>query len=67
MVKTLHRPELKPLLTIKQVAGLENVSPRTVRRWITSGKLPAIRTGRMIRVCPDDLRSFRLRRLLGAD
>jgi excisionase family DNA binding protein len=65
MKRTAHNSELKPLLTIEQVAALENVSPRTVRRWIACGDLHAIRTGRMIRVCPDDLRAFRLRRLFG--
>lgn len=60
-----NKSDLKPLLTIKQVAALENTSERTIRRWIVSGELPAIRTGRMVRVCPDALRAFRLRRLLG--
>ncbi len=62
-----NKSDLKPLLTIKQVAALENTSERTIRRWIKGGELPAIRTGRMFRVCPDDLRTYRLRRLLGAD
>jgi excisionase family DNA binding protein len=67
MAKTPNNSELTHLLTIAQVAELESVSERTVRRWIKGGHLPAIRTGRMIRVCPDDLRTYRLRRLLGAD
>jgi len=67
MGKTSHNSELKPLLTIKQVAALENVSERTVQRWIKAGILPAIRTGSMLRVCPDALRTFRLHRLLGAE
>jgi excisionase family DNA binding protein len=65
MAKTPNNSELKPLLTIAQVAELESVSERTVRRWIKGGDLPAIRTGRMIRICPDALRAFRLRRLFG--
>jgi excisionase family DNA binding protein len=65
MQKTAKTPDLTKLLTIKKVAVLEDMSERTVRRLIQGGHLPAIRTGRMLRVCPDALRAFRLRRLLG--
>jgi excisionase family DNA binding protein len=67
MAKTSHNSELKALLTIKQVADLENVSPRTVRRWIKTGELAVYRTGGIIRVCPDVVRARRLRRLVGGD
>ena len=38
-------PDLEALLTIQQVAELENVSPKTIRRRIEAGALPAIRNG----------------------
>ena len=44
------------LLTIPQVAEHFSVDPRTIRRWISSGVLPARRVGpRVIRVSADDL------------
>ena len=38
------------LLTVREVAQELRVSPMTVRRYIASGKLPAVRVGRGIRV-----------------
>jgi excisionase family DNA binding protein len=44
------------LLTIRQAAEHFGVDPRTIRRWISAGVLPARRVGpRVIRVNPDDL------------
>jgi excisionase family DNA binding protein len=57
-------PELEKLLTIKQIAVLENTSERTIQRRIARGELQAIRYGRMLRIRPEDLHAFRLRRLL---
>lgn len=37
-------PDLDRLLTPGQVAGMFNVSPRTVTRWSKAGKLTTIRT-----------------------
>ena len=46
-------------LTITQVAEHFAVDPRTVRRWISSGVLPARRVGpRVIRIDLDDLDDF---------
>ena len=43
-------------LTIAQVAEHFSVDPRTIRRWISSGVLPARRIGpRAIRINADDL------------
>ena len=56
---------LERLLTIREVAELENVSPKTITRRITSGELPAIHDGRLLRVRPQDLRGYRLRKLVG--
>ena len=55
--------DLERLLTLGEVAELERVSVRTVRRWIERGALPAVRTGRLLRVRPRDLQTYRLRRL----
>jgi excisionase family DNA binding protein len=38
------------LLTVKETARLLRVSPITIRRYIASGRLPAERVGRGIRV-----------------
>ncbi len=57
--------ELERLLTVREVAALEAVSPKTIARRIAAGELPAIRTGRLLRIRPQDLRADRLKRLLG--
>jgi excisionase family DNA binding protein len=48
--------EPEPLLTAKQVAVACHVSVRTVRRWIASEELPALKIGRLVRVQPAQLR-----------
>ena len=58
-----HGKGFEALLTIKQVAKIETVSERTVRRWIGNCELPVIRTGRTVRIRPQDLRDFQMRRL----
>ena len=45
----------RPLLTLKEVAGLLRVSEKTVQRRIANGQLPVIRDGGMVRIHPDDL------------
>ena len=50
--------EEKPLLTVSEVAEFCRVSPRTVRRWIERGELPAHRLGRQVRVSEKDLKIF---------
>ena len=57
--------DLERLLTVEEVAELENVSPKTVRRRIVAGELRAIRYGRSLRIRPQDLRAYRLVKLLG--
>ena len=43
-------------LTIKDAAASQRVSERTIRRWIASGLLPAVRVGpTLIRIDSDDL------------
>jgi len=36
------------LLTVHETAAMLKVNPDTVRRYITSGRLPAVRIGRLI-------------------
>jgi excisionase family DNA binding protein len=56
--------DLERLLTIRDVAALENTCDRTIRRRIASGELRAIRYGRQLRIRPQDLRTYRLQRLM---
>ncbi len=44
-----------PLYTIAQVAETCQVSDKTVRRWIATRELTAIRLGRQLRVSPEAL------------
>ena len=46
------------LRTIDETAELLNVSPRTVRRLIDFGALPAHRLGRLVRIADGDLAVF---------
>ncbi len=39
------KKRLSKLLTIRQVAGILNVHPETLRRWDKKGKLKAVRIG----------------------
>jgi excisionase family DNA binding protein len=57
--------DLEQLLTVREVAALEAVSPKTITRRITAGELPALRTGRLLRIRPQDLRTYRLKQMLG--
>jgi len=41
------------LLTVRETADLLRVAPGTVRRWIASGRLAAVRVGRGLRVRRD--------------
>lgn len=38
------------LLAVHETATMLNVNPETVRRYIASGRLPAVRVGRRVRV-----------------
>ena len=57
--------DLERLLTVQEVAALDATSEKTIRRRIASGELPALRSGRLLRTRPQDLRAYRHRRLLG--
>lgn len=56
--------DLERLLTVREVAHLENECERTIRRRIASGDLRAIRYGRQLRIRPQDLQASRLLRLM---
>jgi excisionase family DNA binding protein len=45
-------------LTIKEVAQLLSVHPNTVRNWIKTGKLPVLKTGKIIRILKTDIPTF---------
>lgn len=44
--------------TVKQVAAIYQVHPKTVLRWIKDGKLVATRKDRLIRISLKSLRDF---------
>lgn len=43
------------LLTVPQVAAEFQVTPQTIRNWIDSGVLPAVRVGRAFRLRREDV------------
>ena len=51
-------PDVSKLLTVKDVAEIMCVTTKTVRRWIKSSELEAMRIGRLIRITPDALQQF---------
>jgi excisionase family DNA binding protein len=54
-----RKPSALPLLySVGMVAEMLNVSPRTVRRWISAGLLPVHRLGRQLRISDPDLVAF---------
>lgn len=50
--------QLAKFYTVDQVADALSVSPRSVRRWIKSGKLVAHRFGGAVRIAANDLKAF---------
>ncbi len=48
----------EPLLDIPAVAGICNVSEKTIRRWIKAGEMRAARLGNQWRIRPRDLEDF---------
>lgn len=53
-------PQNALVLSVKEVAELFRVCPKTVRRWIEDGKISASRPGRDWRIARSDLRSLAL-------
>jgi excisionase family DNA binding protein len=56
------KTETSALLTVKEVAALDNCSEKTVRRAIDAGLLAAVRVGpggRLVRIDPAAHRAYR--------
>ena len=50
---------MSQLITVKTAAENAGVCTQTVRRWIQSGQLPALKiSARLLRIDPDDLAAF---------
>mgnify|MGYP002724193478 FL=1 len=50
--------EPSALWSIRQTSKYLGVSDKTVRRWISSGKLAAVRAGRQIRIEPSAVTAY---------
>lgn len=50
--------EIEPLWTVKDVAGYLRLKQETVRVMARSGKLPAIKVGKLWRFVPDAMKTF---------
>jgi excisionase family DNA binding protein len=48
---------METYLTIREVGDLLRVSERTVRRWVGTGDLPAVKIGRSVRIRREDIDS----------
>jgi excisionase family DNA binding protein len=46
---------MEQLLTIQQVVGYLSVSSRTVRRLVSTGRIPHVRIGRVVRIVQADV------------
>lgn len=54
-----RRHPMKQLISVRTAAEQADVSTQTVRRWIQSGALPALKiSARLYRLDPDDLQDF---------
>ncbi|WP_339853696.1 helix-turn-helix domain-containing protein [Roseovarius nubinhibens] len=57
-MSNLPFPANASYLSVKEVADLFRVCPKTVRRWIASENLPATRLGRDWRIARQDLKAL---------
>ena len=53
----LPMPDDATYLSVKEIADLLRVHPKTVRRWIEAGTLPATQMGRAWRIKRSDLKA----------
>jgi len=56
----------RPLMDVRAAAWRVNVSPKTIRRRIASGELPAVKVGGVVRIDADDLEQFLVDRLIAS-
>jgi len=56
--RDMTRSSSLPLLTTDEVAELLVVTPKTIRRWIASGALPAMKLHRQWRIDARELERF---------
>lgn len=53
---------MSTLFTVDEVAGQLRLRPLTIYRAVKSGKLEALRIGRVIRITPEQLEAFTQKR-----
>ena len=58
MAGRMHPKANRQFHTVSQIAGLLQISERTVWRWVATGELAVHRLGRSVRVLDADLRAF---------
>lgn len=46
------------LITAEEIAAFLKVSPKSIYRWASEGRLPAFREGRLIRFLESDVEEF---------
>ncbi|MHB8730845.1 MAG: helix-turn-helix domain-containing protein [bacterium] len=46
------------LITAEEIAALLKVSPKSIYRWASEGRLPAFREGRLVRFLESDVEDF---------
>jgi excisionase family DNA binding protein len=55
---TVQNEALNPLLTADEAATVAKVAPKTIRRWVSEGRLKARWAGRQLRIDRQDLETF---------
>jgi excisionase family DNA binding protein len=50
--------DMMEFLTVEEIANTLKVSVQTVRNWIKTGKLPALKVGRQWRVRKEDFEKY---------
>ncbi len=48
----------RTLITAEEIAEILKVSPKSIYRWASEGRLPAFREGRLIRFLESDVEEF---------
>jgi len=46
------------LIDVPEAAALLDVSPNTLRQWLSQGRLPLIKVGRLTKLRPQDVQAF---------